>query len=223
MIGSIAKTTPPARDGHPISCRLYELLLLAYPAEFRKEFGAPMAQLFRDCYRVERCRGSFVSIAGLWLRTILDTVESAPQEHLDNLRREKRLMKNLKNDLIALLGCVGIIALALVLLGYGRKHEVSSILIFGHTLDAVVTTGIVGNLIVFLLVKTTKISSLQIALWTFLVINVALFALAAIIGGRVDSQFSLGNLLIGYVASFIFWVGLHWIWARSGNKTQIAT
>ena len=32
-------------------CRLYAVLLYAYPAEFRRQFGRPMEQLFRD-----RCR-----------------------------------------------------------------------------------------------------------------------------------------------------------------------
>jgi len=132
MSTSIAKT-------RPISYRIYDLLLRAYPAKFRDEYGPPMAQVFRDCHRAEKRRGK---LAGLWLRTLLDVVHSAPQEHIENLAKEKPYMKNLKNDAIALLGCVGIIAVTLALLTYGRNHEVSSILVFGHALDALATAGI---------------------------------------------------------------------------------
>ena len=208
---------------NPLSCRIYNLLLHAYPTRFRQAYAVPMSQLFRDCYRVEKRRGNFAPIAALWLHTLLDVAYSAPQEHIENLAKEKPLMKNLKNDVIALLGCVGIITLALVLLTYGRKHEVSSILLFGHALDAVVTAGVVGNLVVFLLVKITKVTPLQIALWTFLAINVVLMLVATIIGSRVDPRFSFGSLLIGHVVSFIFWFGLHWTWARSRDRTRLAT
>ena len=207
----------------PLSCRIYDLLLHAYPAQFRQAYAVPMSQLFRDCYRVEKQRGNFAPLAGLWVRTLLDVAHSAPREHIENLGKEKHLMKNLKNDVVALLGCVGIIALALVLLTYGRKYEVSSILLFGHALDAVVTAGVVGNLVVFLLVKITRISPLQIALWTFLVINVLLLVLATLIGSRVDPRFSFGSLLLAYVVSFIFWCALHWMWARSKDRTSVAT
>jgi hypothetical protein len=224
MSTSIAnKKSPPEYPGRPVSYRIYEQLLRAYPAKFRDEYGAPMAQVFRDCHRAEKRRGKLAGIAGLWLRTLLDVAHSAPQQHIESLTKEESHMKNLKNDAVALLGCVGIIALALVVLTYGRKHEVSSILLFGHVLDALATAGIVGNLIVFLLVKTTKLNPLQIALWTFLAINVVLLLAAALIGGRVDSQFSFGSVLIGYAVSFIFWFGMHWIWARSRDRTEVAT
>ncbi len=50
-------------------------------------------------------------------------------------------MKNLKTNLIGLLACLTVIVVAFLLLGYGRKHEVASILLFGHALDAIVTAG----------------------------------------------------------------------------------
>jgi signal peptidase I len=57
-------------------CRLYSMLLYAYPADFRREFGGPMQQLFRD-----RCRDAVRhpgrshllrlagEVMGDWLRT----------------------------------------------------------------------------------------------------------------------------------------------------------
>ena len=127
-------------------------------------------------------------------------------------------MKNLRSDAVALCGCIGIVVCAMVLLSYGRKHEVSSILLFGYVLDALVTAGVVGNLIVFLLVKTTSLNPLRIALWTFLVVHAAPVLLLALIGSRMEPNFRFGSVLIGYVVSFLFWFGVHWIWSQTRKQ-----
>ena len=132
-------------------------------------------------------------------------------------------MKNLRRDAMALLGCIGIIAIALLLLNYGRRNEVSSILIFGYALDALVSAGVIGNLVVFLLLKTTKLNPLRTALWTFLIINGVLLIVAVLIGGRVDPQFRIGSVLVGYVVSFLFWFGLHWLWAKSSGPVTASS
>jgi hypothetical protein len=211
-----AKTDTPAAD------RAYALLLYAYPKEFRYEYGPHMAQLFRDCYRAEKKRKSVFGALRLWLSILVDVIQSAPGERLDNLGKEKSVMANLRRDAAALLGCTGIIAIAFLLLGYGRKHEVASILTFGYVLDAMVTTGVIGNLIVFLLAKTTKLNPLRIALWTFLVVSAVPLIVIAVIAGRSDPQFRLVPTVVGYVVSFLFWFGLHWIWSLSKNSGQLA-
>jgi hypothetical protein len=33
-------------------CRVYRMLLYAYPADFRRRYGGEMAQVFGDCWRV---------------------------------------------------------------------------------------------------------------------------------------------------------------------------
>ena len=130
-------------------------------------------------------------------------------------------MRNLRSDALALIGCIAIIVAAFFLLTYGRRHEVSSILIFGYALDALVTTGVIGNLIVFLLVKITRLKPLRIVFWTFLVIN-ALPALAlAFVGGRLSPNFKVGATLLGYAVSFLFWLGVHYLWAPM-EKRQAA-
>src|ERR1044072_2247673 len=128
--------------------RFFRVLLLAYPREFRLEYEREMLTVFRDCYRVEEDRGKLYR---LWWRVLFDVVQSAPKEHFEKFEKENLLMKNLRSDAIALIGCISIIVVALLLLNYGRKHEVASILIFGYALDALATAGVVGNLIVFLL------------------------------------------------------------------------
>ena len=203
-----------------LSSRVYKLLLIAYPSAFRHEYGHQMQQVFRDCYRDEARRNSHLAIVGYWMRTLFDLALTAASEHSESFRKDHTIMSTLRRDLIALAGCIAIIAIALALLSYGRAHGFWSILIFGYTLDAIVTTGVIGNLIVFLLVKTTKRNSLRIALWTFLTVHVVLATVIAIIGPRIGGYFSFGPILVAYVVSFFFWFGLHWAWHFS--TTQLA-
>ncbi len=124
-------------------------------------------------------------------------------------------------DIIALVGSLAIAAVASVLLGYGRKHEVQPILTLGHTIDALATVGIVGNIVTFLMLKVTKLNPVRAALWCFGVVASLLFVLAALVGGRVDAQFSVPKIAVAYLISFVFWFGLHWIWAqRAGSPSS---
>jgi hypothetical protein len=191
-----------------ISARLYEFLLFAYPPEFRRRFGNEMLQVFRDSYRAEVRSGS---LSIFWLRTLSDLMFTAAKERADSSAKEGVFM-NRRSDLIALLGSIGIIVIAFVLLTYGRKNEVASILAFGFVLDALMTTGVIGNLIVFILSKTTKLDPLRIALWTFGVVHAVLLLLAVLVGARVDPTFKLVAVMIGYLVSFVIWAGLHFAW-----------
>ena len=132
-------------------------------------------------------------------------------------------MKNTGRDAVALLGCIGIIVAAFFLLSYGRKHEAASILTFGYVLDALVVTGVIGNLIVFLLVKTTRLNPLRVALWTFLIINAVPALVLAIVGGRIDPQFRVMATVVGYTVSFLFWFGVHWLWSQTKGRMQPAS
>jgi hypothetical protein len=131
-----------------LSCRVYKLLLVAYPSAFRREYGHQMQQVFRDCYRDEARRNQF-AIAGYWMRTLLDLVLTATKEHTEHFRKDHTIMSSLRRDIVPLVSCTAIIVVAFTLLSYGRTHEVWSILAFGRVLDAIVTTGIIGNLVVF--------------------------------------------------------------------------
>lgn len=214
---------PPANKIQLFSSRVYNWLLLAYPVEFRRDYGPQMAQVFRDCCRQEHRRGSHLGFWRLWWHTLADLLQTATREHMERFGKENSFMNNLRRDAVAVFGCIGIIVVAVLLLYYGRRNEVSSILMFGYALDALVTTGVIGNLIVFLLVKTTRLNPLRIALWTFLIVHSVLVLLLAIIAGRNDPQFSLGSVLIGYVVSFLFWFGLHWLWARSSGQLAVSS
>jgi hypothetical protein len=203
-----------------VSQRLFHLLLFAYPREFRHEYGPQMTQLFRDCYR-DQTNQSATGLWVLWLHTVSDLFVSAPREHLERLRRESSVMTNLQRIVLTLGTCLAIIVVAFLLLSYGRSHQLTSILFFGRTLDALVTAGVVGNLIIFLL-RLTRLDPVKTALWTMLVVNSILFVLAWALGSRVDPQFNLPGVLIAYVVSFLFWFALHWLWAKSKGDPELA-
>lgn len=196
---------------------VYSVLMLAYPKSFRREYGPQMAHLLLDCQRDTRNR---VALVGLWIRTLTDLVRTVPVEHLQNSRKGKNFMSKLRNDLVAIGGCVLLIVAALLLLNYGRSHQVSSILLFGYVLDALVFTGITGNLIVFLLIKLTALKPLRVAFWTFLIVSCVPALALTLIAGRVDPNFNTPGVVIGYAVSFAFWYGLHWLWTQKPTPSE---
>ena len=128
-------------------------------------------------------------------------------------------MKNLKTDLLGLVACLAIIAGAFVLFGVARKHDGAAML--GYSLDAIITAGIVSNLIIFPLVMATRWSAWRIAVWTLLLVHGALLLIAIFVGSRVDPVFRLTAVLGAYVISFIFWLSIHWL--RSQFKPATVT
>lgn len=57
----------------PVSERVYRRLLLAYPTEFRREYGTDAVEAFSDALSEARARG-FGAMAALWLRTVPDVL-----------------------------------------------------------------------------------------------------------------------------------------------------
>jgi len=186
-----------------ISCKLYVLLLRAYPPEFRYRFATEMVQVFRDSYADETSRRS---LPGFWLWTVFDLVVSAAKE-----RKEGMIMNK---NLVALLGSIAIIVIAFLLFSYGKKNDVASILLFGYVLDALITAGVIGNLIVFILNIATKWSRVRIALWTFAIVHVGLLLFSVLVIARLVPMFSLPPVAVGYLVSFAIWAGLHFALRR---------
>ena len=198
-----------------ISTRLYGWLLLAYPSHFRRQFGGQMRQTFRDCSYFEADRGRLISF---WLRTLVDLVLTAAQERTENSARKGVFMNNTRRFTLPLLACVGIIVIAFLLLDYGKRHEVSSILAFGYFLDALVVGGVIGNFIVFLLMKTTKFNPRRVALATFAIVHALLLLLIFIIARGDPGSINVNGTVLAHVASFLFWTALHWAWHRRGMR-----
>jgi capsular polysaccharide biosynthesis protein len=76
------------------SVKIYERLLATYPADFRREYGLAMKQLFRDQCRDAWSQAQARGLAVLWLRVFLDWAKTSLAQHLLNLRnRESMCMK----------------------------------------------------------------------------------------------------------------------------------
>jgi putative ABC transport system permease protein len=67
----------------PFGARLYRCLLRLYPGEFREEYGAEMACLYRDRARDE-------GALKLWLALLADLLRTAPREQLNVLIQDIR-------------------------------------------------------------------------------------------------------------------------------------
>jgi len=67
--------------------RVYEWLLVVYPAAYRREYGPLMLQLFRDLRRDTWRRGKRWGLAMLWLRVLGDVGTTAWAEHVSEFRR----------------------------------------------------------------------------------------------------------------------------------------
>jgi|SRR5215510_8535239 len=203
--------------------KLFQMVLFAYPREFRREYGKEMEQFFRDCYRAESVYRGPLGVGALWFRTLLDLARTAPREHLENLGKDNAIMRDLRNKVLAPVGSLAIVVVAFLLLSYGRKNEVSFILVFGRVLDALVVAGIVANLIAFLLMAVTRLNPLRIALWTLMIVHCALLILSTIIGNKVDPTFKLGSTVLAYAVSFVFWFSLHWIWSKASSSQAVSS
>jgi Clp amino terminal domain, pathogenicity island component len=70
-----------------VAARVYRLLLVAYPASFRRAYGRHMAQVFRDACRDAFLESGSRGVLALWLRTLIDLASTAFQEHADRLAR----------------------------------------------------------------------------------------------------------------------------------------
>ncbi|HEV3259856.1 MAG TPA: Clp protease N-terminal domain-containing protein [Gemmataceae bacterium] len=69
-----------------LSYRLYSLLLIVYPKAFRREYGEPMLQSFRDCCANTYSMAGYLGLACLWWRTLEDLVATSLKEHLSRDR-----------------------------------------------------------------------------------------------------------------------------------------
>jgi hypothetical protein len=67
--------------------RLYQALLLLFPAAFRAEYGDEMYAIFSAR---RRDASSILAIAGLWLETLADLFLTALQTQFDVLRQDLR-------------------------------------------------------------------------------------------------------------------------------------
>jgi hypothetical protein len=207
-----------------VSNRLYNLLLTAYPAEFRREYGAQMAQVFRDRCREEQGRaGGNRRRAGLWrvwMETILDLARTAPEEHLQYAGRGVRLMKALLKIAAAIVAYVVVFMLIGKFLAGSREHLP---FVVGTLIDSLVAIGILFNFLVLVFFTTRMLTAVRAVITSGIITSVLVIAMVAAIAfshpadGRPN-----GAVIMGLVVSFLVWFGVHWWWAQKKNQTQVA-
>jgi len=64
-----------------ISVKVYQMLLVAYPAKFQQEYGSHMLQVFRDCCLRSFHQNGTNGMLRLWAVTIFDLLRSLIEEH----------------------------------------------------------------------------------------------------------------------------------------------
>ena len=176
-----------------------------------------MTQVFCDCYRDINSQG-LVTLLEFWPRVFLDVIQTAPLERWETLGKVET-MKNLKSNALGLLVCVAITIVALLMHSYVLRTGAGSAFLLGFALDAIVTAGVVGNLIIFVLMMTTRFSTFRTALWSLLIVNGALLLIAILVGSRVGG-FNFPAVLISYVVSFVFWTTIHWFWSQIRTSSE---
>lgn len=76
-----------------IADRVYRLLLVVYPPDFRRAYGAEMAHVFHDSCRDSIARAGVAGMAGVWLHTIGDLIVSALKERAAAPGNHQRSLK----------------------------------------------------------------------------------------------------------------------------------
>jgi hypothetical protein len=90
--------------GPPIirySLKIYQMLLIAYPAKFNQEYGPEMLQVFQDCCLDAFDRSRSIGMLKLWPITLLDFVQSVLSEHM---QKEIQMKKGEKEEITRLGG-----------------------------------------------------------------------------------------------------------------------
>jgi len=76
-----------------LSVKVYQVLLIAYPAKFQQEYGSEMTQVFQDCCLRTFRQGGTNGMLKLWTVTLLDLVQSVVSEHTQKEIHMKKEMK----------------------------------------------------------------------------------------------------------------------------------
>jgi hypothetical protein len=93
------------------SVRVYEMLVKAYPASFRREYGDEMTLVFREQMRdAWRERGA-AGVAMAWFRVLGDLACTAPEEHFHELQRRIAMKSAAMGVLSVVLATIAYVAL----------------------------------------------------------------------------------------------------------------
>ncbi len=208
------------KRGLKLSVRLYGLLLAAYPAEFRREYGPHMAQLFQDRCRDgqrRRSRGARGSLLRVWAETILDLARTAPDEHLRNGGRGVQLMKALLKIAAALVAYVVLFMLAGKFLLATREHLPYLITTL---LDSLISIGILFNFLFLIFNTTGWLKAVRAVVISGIVTAALVIMMVVAISLGSPASGPGGAAILGLVVSFLFWFGVHWWWAQRRSAAR---
>lgn len=203
----------------PVSLKIYGWLLAAYPAEFRREYGPLMAQVFRDRCREEAQGVRRIGALRLWMETLLDLVQTAPKEQLQRFGKGIAIMKAAVKILLALAAYVVLFMLGGMFLSAMRAHLPYAI---GTLLDSLIVVGILFNLIVVLLVTTAWLAPARAVLTAGLVSAILLVTLTTLLAVRVPNAGPNALAILGMVVSWLVWFAAHWFWAKRKTRAAVA-
>lgn len=108
------------------SVRVYQLLLKAYPAKFRQEYGPDMTQVFQDCCLRATRQGGRNGLVRLWMFTLIDFIRSVFEQHL---QKETDMSKSMFIKLSGWALTLGSFAFITILNGSIAGSLIGSILI----------------------------------------------------------------------------------------------
>lgn len=89
--------------------RLFRLVLMVYPAVYRREYGALMQQAFRDLYRDTHWQEGWLGVFRLWKRVLIDVGVTALDEHLEAYKEGTKMKKLLVEEAIRTMALVGVV------------------------------------------------------------------------------------------------------------------
>jgi len=202
-----------------VSSRIYSLLLFAYPANFRRDYGSQMILLFRDCYRAEIRQPK--RLFRLWLRTLIDLLKTAPRERLQDPGKGVEIMKAIRNLVVAIIIYAVVLILAVKFLAIARHQLPFAV---GTFIDALVSIGVPFNFIVLLLVSTRIMKATRAVITSAIATFVLIFGALSFISMRVPAEARPSGIsILALVVSFLIWFALHWLWAQRKASAQLAT
>lgn len=193
----------------PLSRRLYGALLMAYPPEFRREFGREMALVFHDrCREVGRGRRAG-ALAQVWCEALFDLAKTAAAERA-SAWAGGGLMRILRTIVLALAAYAFALLVAAPL--YVRNREALPSFV-GNMADALIATGVVFN-VVFLIITLPRFAEGVRA------IRLAGLLTALLVGGLIVLMVMSGgppayphlSVVVAQVLSFFIWYAAHLWW-----------
>jgi hypothetical protein len=119
-----------------VSERLYRKMLRLYPKSHRREYGEPMAQLFRDQCRDAWASGRYAGLTRLWMRTLPDLGKTCITEQISKIERNN-IMKYLNaKSTPTLLLIIGLLSALLSFSGFAgmQSHGLFMLLALTSTL-----------------------------------------------------------------------------------------